>query len=205
VGSPSYSAIVRGTRVARHQSAPGEVQQNGDIQFSSDIVYTKIIKCSDISGSYTRSRDQAIFTVAQTGCAAQFTRWNGVVGNPAYSVAVIGTKVTRHQSAPGYVQENGDIKFLSEVMYTKIKCSDISGWYISSADRGLLTVEQTGCEAHFTRENGSVGRAAFSAIVKGTKVIRYQSAPGYVQENGDIRFDSGIVYHAIAYATKGIS
>lgn len=188
-----------------YQSAPGHVQENGDIQFLSGYVLAKIIKCSDISGSYALSRDQALFTVVQKGCVAQFTRVKGTAGSPAYFAAVKGTKVMRHQSAPGYVQENGDIQFLSEVVYTKIKCSDISGWYISSADRGLLTVEQTGCDAHFTRVNGKVGRAAFSATVRGTKVIRYQSAPGYAQENGDIKFDSGIVYHAIAYATKGIS
>jgi len=76
-------------------------------------------KCSDITGSYTRSFDKAWFGVSQSGCTAHFRRLNGTAGRPAYSAIVEGTKVAPHQSAPGYVQANGDIKFLSGVVYAK--------------------------------------------------------------------------------------
>jgi len=161
--------------------------------------------CSNISGSYIRSSDQALIKIEQTGCAAQFTRVNGTVGRPASSATVRGTRVMPYQSAPGRVQENADIRFRSGVVYAKIKdgyakikCSDISGSYIPSGDRALFTVKQKGCAAHFKRVNGTVGSRAYSATVSGTKVTRHHSAPGDVQENGDIRFLSGVVYAKIA-------
>lgn len=76
-------------------------------------------RCSFIGGTYTRSFDKAVFTVSQTGCTAHFTRLTGTAGSSAYSVTVAGTHVARHQSAPGYVQANGDIKFLSGVVYAR--------------------------------------------------------------------------------------
>merc|ERR1711953_1173244 len=111
-----------------------------------------------------------------------------------YSVTVSGTKVTRHQSAPGAVQENGDIKFASGVIYSKQHCNDISGSYIRSVDNAIIAVEQVGCDASFIRMSGTKGPEKRSATVSGTKVTVYQSAPGVVQENGDIRFASGVVF-----------
>jgi hypothetical protein len=76
--------------------------------------------CNDISGSYQRSTDQAFFTVEQTGCEASFTRMTGTVGDAGYSATVSGTTVIRYQSAPGHVQQNGDISFASGILYVKL-------------------------------------------------------------------------------------
>jgi len=107
--------------VTRPQSAPGVVQENGDIRFASGVIYSKQ-HCDDISGSYIRSTDKAHFVVEQIDCDARFTCMNVAEGCDNYSATVSGTKVTRPQSAPGVVQENGDIKFASGVIYSKQHC-----------------------------------------------------------------------------------
>jgi len=192
-GRSKSSATVEGTRVIMFQSAPGDIQENGDIKFVSGVVYSKV-PCQDISGSYIRSTDQALIRAEQSGCTAAFTRVNGTDGPSEFSAIVEGTRVIRFQSAPGDIQENGDIKFVSGIVYRKVPCQDISGSYIRSTDQALIRAEQSGCTAAFTRVNGTDGPSEFSAIVEGTRVIRFQSAPGDIQENGDIRFVSGVVY-----------
>jgi len=184
--------------VAPYQSAPGVVQENGDIKFVSGVILSKQ-HCNDISGFYIRSMDKALFAVEQTGCDAYFTRMHCLDWCAGSSATVSGTKVAPYQSAPGVVQENGDIKFASGIIYSKQHCVDISGSYIRSMDKALIAVEQIGCDARFTRMNGTQGRANSSATVSGTQVAPYQSAPGVVQENGDIRFASGVVYSKQPY------
>merc|ERR1711953_1611477 len=187
----NYSVTVSGTKVTRHQSAPGAVQENGDIKFASGMIYSKQ-HCNDISGSYIRSVDKAIIAVEQVGCDARFFRMSGTKGPEKRSATVSGTQVTVYQSAPGVVQENGDIRFASGVIYSKQHCNDISGSYIRSVDNAINAVEQVGCDASFIRMSGTNGPEKRSATVSGTKVTVYQSAPGVVQENGDIRFASGV-------------
>merc|ERR1712141_96735 len=58
-----------------------------------------------------------------------------------------------------------------------------------------MGVKQRGCIAKFKRLTGTVGKSAFSAIVRGATVERrHKKVPGYVQSNGDIHFLSGVVY-----------
>jgi len=62
---------------------------------------------------------------------------NGTQGRANSSATVSGTQVAPYQSAPGVVQENGDIKFVSGVILSKQHCIDINGLYIRSMDKAL--------------------------------------------------------------------